>query len=190
MGVTCALVGYGFLFGVYPSLVVQVFGINGLSTNWGFMTISPVISGNIFNILYGNHPLSLFYIHFWTTLSHASSPLIPTRYLYRKDIRFPFDNFTRRNKTMLWIDSLLQFSLLGHIRRLATQRLSQSVEHSTWQCHQSKSHQIRTRKRHRKGRMRPGSCPFKGEYESSRFRTYIIHRMAIRAIIDGIIEII
>lgn len=48
------LVGYGFLFGVYPSLVVQVFGINGLSTNWGFMTLAPVISGYIFNIFYGN----------------------------------------------------------------------------------------------------------------------------------------
>lgn len=57
MGVTCVLVGYGFLFGVYPSIVVQVFGINGLSTNWGFMTIAPVISGNIFNILYGKSSL-------------------------------------------------------------------------------------------------------------------------------------
>lgn len=60
VGVTCELVGYGFLFGVFPSLVVQVFGINGLSTNWGFMTLAPVISGNIFNILYGNHPYPRF----------------------------------------------------------------------------------------------------------------------------------
>lgn len=174
--VTCALVGYGFLFGVFPSLVVQVFGINGLSTNWGFMTLATVISGNIFNILYGNHPLSLFSTHFWTSLPHASPPLISTPYLYRKDIRFPFDNFTRRNKTMLWIDSLLQCSLLGHIRRLSTQRLTQSVEHSTWQRNQSKSHQTRTRKRHRKGRMRPGAYPFNGELEGSGFRKYIIHQ--------------
>lgn len=162
VGVTCALVGYGFLFGVYPSLVVQVFGINGLSTNWGFMTIAPVISGNIFNILYGNNPSSLFFIHCWTSHSHVWLPLIPAPYLYRKDIRFPFDNFTRRNKKMLWIDSLLQFSLLGHIRRLSTQRRSQSVEHSIWQRHQSESHKTRTRKRHRKGRMRPGSYPLNG----------------------------
>ncbi|KAK4140640.1 major facilitator superfamily domain-containing protein [Dichotomopilus funicola] len=45
--------GYGFLFGVFPSIVAESFGINGLSQNWGFMTLSPVISGNIFNLLYG-----------------------------------------------------------------------------------------------------------------------------------------
>ncbi|KAJ4300235.1 hypothetical protein N0V88_002907 [Collariella sp. IMI 366227] len=45
--------GYGFLFGVFPSIVAESFGIRGLSQNWGFMTLSPVISGNIFNLLYG-----------------------------------------------------------------------------------------------------------------------------------------
>jgi MFS family permease len=45
--------GYGFLFGVFPSLVAETFGIHGLSQNWGFMTLSPVISGNIFNLFYG-----------------------------------------------------------------------------------------------------------------------------------------
>jgi hypothetical protein len=44
---------YGFLFGVYPSLVAETFGIHGLSQNWGFMTLAPVVSGNIFNIFYG-----------------------------------------------------------------------------------------------------------------------------------------
>lgn len=44
---------YGFLFGCFPSLVAEAFGINGLSTNWGCMTLSPVISGNVFNIFYG-----------------------------------------------------------------------------------------------------------------------------------------
>ena len=44
---------YGFLFGVFPSLVAEAFGINGLSQNWGWMTLSPVISGNVFNLLYG-----------------------------------------------------------------------------------------------------------------------------------------
>ncbi|ETN43774.1 uncharacterized protein HMPREF1541_11098 [Cyphellophora europaea CBS 101466] len=46
-------VGYGMLFGVYPSIVADAFGIHGLSQNWGTMTLAPVISGNIFNILYG-----------------------------------------------------------------------------------------------------------------------------------------
>ncbi|TVY80409.1 putative membrane protein [Lachnellula suecica] len=44
---------YGFLFGCFPSLVAEAFGINGLSQNWGTMTLSPVISGNIFNLFYG-----------------------------------------------------------------------------------------------------------------------------------------
>ncbi|KAJ6126935.1 hypothetical protein N7523_002547 [Penicillium sp. IBT 18751x] len=46
-------VAYGFLFGVFPSLVAQTFGIGGLSQNWGVMTLAPVFSGNIFNLLYG-----------------------------------------------------------------------------------------------------------------------------------------
>lgn len=44
---------YGVLFGVYPSLVAHCFGVHGLSQNWGTMTLAPVISGNIFNLLYG-----------------------------------------------------------------------------------------------------------------------------------------
>ena len=44
---------YGFLFGVYPSLVAETFGVAGLSQNWGCMTLAPVISGNIFNLIYG-----------------------------------------------------------------------------------------------------------------------------------------
>ncbi|RQM07884.1 hypothetical protein DH86_00000769, partial [Scytalidium sp. 3C] len=45
--------GYGLLFGCYPSIVAEAFGVHGLSTNWGFMTLSPVISGNVFNLFYG-----------------------------------------------------------------------------------------------------------------------------------------
>lgn len=44
---------YGLLFGVYPSLVAHTFGVHGLSTNWGTMTLAPVITGNVFNLLYG-----------------------------------------------------------------------------------------------------------------------------------------
>lgn len=44
---------YGMLFGVYPSLVAHTFGVSGLSQNWGTMTLAPVISGNIFNLIYG-----------------------------------------------------------------------------------------------------------------------------------------
>ena len=45
--------GYGFLFGVFPSIVAESFGIRGLSQNWGFITLAPVVSSNIFNIFYG-----------------------------------------------------------------------------------------------------------------------------------------
>jgi len=44
---------YGFLFGVYPSLVAEAFGVHGLSQNWGCMTLAPVVSGNVFNLFYG-----------------------------------------------------------------------------------------------------------------------------------------
>ena len=46
-------IAYGLLFGVSPSLVAHAFGVNGLSTNWGTMTLAPVITGNIFNLIYG-----------------------------------------------------------------------------------------------------------------------------------------
>ncbi|PGH16873.1 hypothetical protein AJ79_01517 [Helicocarpus griseus UAMH5409] len=45
---------YGFLFGVFPSLVAHTFGVGGISQNWGVMCLAPVISGNIFNLLYGS----------------------------------------------------------------------------------------------------------------------------------------
>ncbi|KAI2635048.1 MFS general substrate transporter [Xylaria nigripes] len=45
--------GYGFLFGVFPSITSESFGINGLTQNWGFMTLAPVVTGNIFNLFYG-----------------------------------------------------------------------------------------------------------------------------------------
>lgn len=44
---------YGALFGVYPALVVDAFGVHGFSLNWGYMTLSPVICGNLFNLFYG-----------------------------------------------------------------------------------------------------------------------------------------
>jgi MFS family permease len=47
--------GYGALFGVYPALVADAFGVSGLSVNWGFMTVAPVLWGNIFNLAYGGN---------------------------------------------------------------------------------------------------------------------------------------
>lgn len=44
---------YGVLFGVFPALVVDAFGPDGFAVNWGFMTLAPVVSGNIYNLFYG-----------------------------------------------------------------------------------------------------------------------------------------
>jgi hypothetical protein len=44
---------YGMLFGVFPALVVDAFGPGGFAVNWGFMTLAPVVSGNIYNLFYG-----------------------------------------------------------------------------------------------------------------------------------------
>ena len=44
---------YGALFGVYPALVADAFGAAGMVINWGAMTMAPVLSGNIFNLVYG-----------------------------------------------------------------------------------------------------------------------------------------
>ncbi|PNS20993.1 hypothetical protein CAC42_3330 [Sphaceloma murrayae] len=45
--------GYGALFGVYPALVTDAFGAAKLGMCWGAITMAPVISGNIFNLIYG-----------------------------------------------------------------------------------------------------------------------------------------
>ncbi|KAF1935785.1 MFS general substrate transporter [Clathrospora elynae] len=44
---------YGVLFGVFPALVVDAFGPDGFAVNWGFMTLGPVVSGNVYNLFYG-----------------------------------------------------------------------------------------------------------------------------------------
>ncbi|KAF3937354.1 hypothetical protein ABW19_dt0204303 [Dactylella cylindrospora] len=44
---------YGLVFGVFPTIVSEAFGLHGLSQNWGTMTLAPVIFGNITNLFYG-----------------------------------------------------------------------------------------------------------------------------------------
>jgi MFS family permease len=57
LGTVSALsgIGYGFLFGAFPSIVAESFGVHGLSQNWGFMTLAPVVSSNLFNLFYGQN---------------------------------------------------------------------------------------------------------------------------------------
>jgi hypothetical protein len=51
--------GYGMLYGVYPAMVSETFGVHGFSQNWGCMTLAPILSGNVFNLLYGTFPTLL-----------------------------------------------------------------------------------------------------------------------------------
>lgn len=44
---------YGTLYGFTPSLLVERFGIAGMSQNWGTFIFAPVISGNVFALVYG-----------------------------------------------------------------------------------------------------------------------------------------
>ncbi|KAF1996618.1 MFS general substrate transporter [Amniculicola lignicola CBS 123094] len=44
---------YGILFGVSPALLLDAFGDGGFAVNWGFLTLAPVVSGNIYNLFYG-----------------------------------------------------------------------------------------------------------------------------------------
>ena len=44
---------YGFLFGCFPTLVAETFGVAGMTGNWGYMTLSPVVFAYLFNWFYG-----------------------------------------------------------------------------------------------------------------------------------------
>ncbi|KAI0337334.1 MFS general substrate transporter [Trametopsis cervina] len=52
-----ALLGlaYGGLFGLFPSLVIEWFGLAHFSENWGFVSLSPLLGGNIFSIAFGRN---------------------------------------------------------------------------------------------------------------------------------------
>jgi hypothetical protein len=65
LGFVSGLTGfaYGVMYGFFPSLLAQKFGVSGMSQNWGTIILAPVISGNLFNLLYGriydNHSVRL-----------------------------------------------------------------------------------------------------------------------------------
>ena len=55
LAIVSALTGlaYGTLYGFSPSLLAERFGVSGMSQNWGTYILAPVLSGNLFNIIYG-----------------------------------------------------------------------------------------------------------------------------------------
>ena len=44
---------YGTLFGLCPVLMFEWFGMKHFSQNYGFLSLSPVLAGNIFNLMFG-----------------------------------------------------------------------------------------------------------------------------------------
>lgn len=52
-----ALLGaaYGAMFGLFPTIVIEWFGLPHFSENWGFVSLSPMIGSNIFSIAFGRN---------------------------------------------------------------------------------------------------------------------------------------
>ncbi|CDO76364.1 hypothetical protein BN946_scf185011.g28 [Trametes cinnabarina] len=48
-------VSYGGLFGLFPTLVIEWFGLPHFSENWGFVSLSPMLGGNVFSIAFGRN---------------------------------------------------------------------------------------------------------------------------------------
>ncbi|KAJ6615493.1 MFS general substrate transporter [Mycena sp. CBHHK59/15] len=50
-----ALVGlsYGTIFGLFPTVCIEFFGLSHLSENWGYLSLSPMVGGNLFSIAFG-----------------------------------------------------------------------------------------------------------------------------------------
>ncbi|KIK22462.1 hypothetical protein PISMIDRAFT_102428 [Pisolithus microcarpus 441] len=48
-------VAYGGLFGALPAIVIDWFGLAHLSENWGYVSLAPLIGGNIFSIMFGRN---------------------------------------------------------------------------------------------------------------------------------------
>lgn len=52
--ISCIIgISYGMMFGVFPTIVCDTFGISHFSKNWGFTAMSPVFSIYIFNLMFG-----------------------------------------------------------------------------------------------------------------------------------------
>ncbi|KAH7343585.1 major facilitator superfamily domain-containing protein [Rhizoctonia solani] len=54
---TSGLLGlaYGATFGLCPVLTIEWFGIGHFSGNWGYVALAPVMSGNLFNLMFGRN---------------------------------------------------------------------------------------------------------------------------------------
>ncbi|KAI0688651.1 MFS general substrate transporter [Cytidiella melzeri] len=46
---------YGGLFGLFPTITIEWFGLAHFSENWGFVSLSPLLGGNMFSIAFGRN---------------------------------------------------------------------------------------------------------------------------------------
>jgi len=52
-----ALLGlaYGSVFGLFPTVAIQMFGLSHFSENWGYLALAPMFGGNLFSIIIGRN---------------------------------------------------------------------------------------------------------------------------------------
>ncbi|KAJ6451837.1 major facilitator superfamily domain-containing protein [Mycena vitilis] len=52
-----ALVGfaYGTVFGLFPAVSIEFFGLSHFSENWGYLVVAPLVGGNPFSIAFGRN---------------------------------------------------------------------------------------------------------------------------------------
>ncbi|EJD00756.1 MFS general substrate transporter [Fomitiporia mediterranea MF3/22] len=48
-------IAYGGMFGLFPTIVIEWFGLTHFSENWGFVSLSPLVGGNLFSLAFGRN---------------------------------------------------------------------------------------------------------------------------------------
>ncbi|KAF7354639.1 NmrA domain-containing protein [Mycena sanguinolenta] len=46
---------YGTIFGLFPTVCIEFFGLSHFSENWGFLSLAPLAGGNLFSIAFGRN---------------------------------------------------------------------------------------------------------------------------------------
>ncbi|KAG7441608.1 MFS general substrate transporter [Guyanagaster necrorhizus] len=46
---------YGSIFGTYPTLCIELFGMPHFSENWGYISLAPMVGGNVFSLAFGKN---------------------------------------------------------------------------------------------------------------------------------------
>ncbi|KAK7053757.1 NmrA domain-containing protein [Favolaschia claudopus] len=46
---------YGTIFGLFPTVCIEFFGLLHFSENWGYLSLSPLVGGNLFSIAFGRN---------------------------------------------------------------------------------------------------------------------------------------